>query len=103
MLSRIEACIPALRRHASVLLRDRQAADDLVHDCLSRALDELNTRQNDVDIRAWLFAIMHNLFSRRRHPRARLDAKTLGDTSGSSPSTAGGQETMLRGTSWCES
>jgi RNA polymerase sigma-70 factor (ECF subfamily) len=93
MLSRIEACIPALRRHASALLRDRQEADDLVHDCLARALDELHTRRNDVDIRAWLFAIMYNLFSRRRHPRARLDAKSLDDTGGSSHSTPGGQET----------
>jgi RNA polymerase sigma factor (sigma-70 family) len=62
VLTRIEACIPALRRYAAALLRNREDADDLVHDCLVRALDKLHTRRDDADVRAWLFAIMHNLF-----------------------------------------
>jgi RNA polymerase sigma factor (sigma-70 family) len=62
MLSSIEACIPALRRYASVLLRSREDGEDLVHDTLVRALDKLHTRHGEGDIRAWLFAIMHNLF-----------------------------------------
>ncbi len=71
-LGLIEACIPALRRYASALLRDRQEVDDLVHDCLLRALDQLHTRHADADMRAWLFAIMHNLFvSRLRQSKAR--------------------------------
>jgi RNA polymerase sigma-70 factor, ECF subfamily len=68
----MESCIPALRRYASVLLRDRQEVDDLVHDCLVRALDQLHTRRGDTEMRAWLFAIMHNLFvSRLRRQRVR--------------------------------
>ena len=59
-LSRIEGCIPALRRYAASLLRNRDEADDLVHDCLVRALDKLHTRRDEADVRAWLFTIMHN-------------------------------------------
>jgi RNA polymerase sigma-70 factor (ECF subfamily) len=78
MLSKIEDCIPALRRYALALLRDRQDADDLVHDCLVRALDKLHTRRDDADIRAWLFTIMHNLFvSQRRRARRRPDTEAL--------------------------
>lgn len=73
MLSEIEACIPALRRYARALLRSRQDADDLVHECLVRALDKLHTRRDGGDMRAWLFAIMHNVFiSQRRHSRRHL-------------------------------
>src|SRR6185437_9266907 len=61
-LAQIEACVPALRRYAWSLLRSPDDADDLVHDCLVRALDKLGTRREDADIRAWLFTIMHNLF-----------------------------------------
>jgi RNA polymerase sigma factor (sigma-70 family) len=64
-IAEIEACIPALRRYASALLRDRQEVDDLVHDCLVRALDRLHTRHEDGELRPWLFAIMHNLFISR--------------------------------------
>ncbi|RVD11185.1 RNA polymerase sigma factor, partial [Mesorhizobium sp. M7A.F.Ca.ET.027.02.1.1] len=34
--------IPRLRRYARSLLRDRDAADDLVQDCLERALVRLD-------------------------------------------------------------
>ena len=74
----MEACIPALRRYAGTLLRDRQEVDDLVHDCLVRALDRLHTRRNDADMRPWLFSIMHNLYiSRIRQKRTRGVAEPL--------------------------
>ncbi len=67
----LEACIPALRRYAGALLRDRQEVDDLVHECLLRALDRLHTLRNDAEMRPWLFAILHNLYvSRVRRHRA---------------------------------
>ena len=79
VLSDMEACIPALRRYASVLLSSRQDADDLVHDCLVRALERLHTRREDAAIRVWLFAIMHNLFiSQLRKARVRR-AQPLGE------------------------
>jgi RNA polymerase sigma-70 factor (ECF subfamily) len=93
MLSRIEDCIPALRRYALALLRDRQDADDLVHDCLVRALEKLHTRRDDVDTRAWLFTIMHNLFvSQRRRAKVRLDTEVLEEKVEGPPSTYGEQE-----------
>jgi len=57
-VSDIEACIPALRRHATALLRERRDVDALVHACLSRALDQ-HWRQNPTELRTWLFAIMY--------------------------------------------
>jgi RNA polymerase sigma-70 factor (ECF subfamily) len=81
VLTRIEACIPALRRYATALLRNREDADDLVHDCLLRALDKLHTRRDDADIRAWLFAIMHNVFiSQLRRAKARPAGESLDES-----------------------
>lgn len=60
MLSQIEPLIPALRRYARTLLRDRSAADDLVQDCLERAVSHWSQRKN-ANARAWIFTILHNL------------------------------------------
>lgn len=53
--------IPRLRRYARVLLRDATAADDLVQDCLERAISREHLFQPGTNLRAWLFTIMHNL------------------------------------------
>jgi RNA polymerase sigma-70 factor (ECF subfamily) len=58
----LEAFVPTLRRYALTLLRDRREADNLVRDCLERALDQLHTKRDDDDAHTWLLAIMHNLF-----------------------------------------
>lgn len=52
---------PRLRRYARGLLRDPAAADDLVQDCLERALSRTHLFQPGTNLRAWLFTIMHNL------------------------------------------
>ncbi|RYI34019.1 MAG: RNA polymerase sigma factor, partial [Acetobacteraceae bacterium] len=57
----IEPLIPALRRYARALLRDRSAADDLVQDGLERAIGRWHQRRADGNARSWLFAIVHNL------------------------------------------
>jgi RNA polymerase sigma-70 factor (ECF subfamily) len=62
VIAEMEACVPALRRYASALVRDHQEADKLVHDCLEVALDRLHTWRDDGQMRAWLFTILHNLF-----------------------------------------
>jgi RNA polymerase sigma-70 factor (ECF subfamily) len=54
--------IPRLRRYARALLRNRDAADDLVQDCLERALTRLDNWQTGESPRRWLFTIMHHLF-----------------------------------------
>jgi RNA polymerase sigma-70 factor (ECF subfamily) len=58
----IEAEIPRLRRYARALTRDLVAADDLVQDCLTRALGKLHLWQEGTDLRAWLFTILHNQY-----------------------------------------
>jgi len=58
----IEAEIPRLRRYARALTRDAVAADDLVQDCLARALGKLHLWQEGTDLRAWLFTILHNQY-----------------------------------------
>jgi RNA polymerase sigma-70 factor (ECF subfamily) len=79
-LSSIEACIPALRRYAKALLRSSQDADDLVHDTLVRALDNLHARREHAEVRPWLFTIMHNLFvSQMRREKVRRRIASLVD------------------------
>lgn len=79
-IDRIEQCIPALRRYAWSLMRSRDEADDLVHDCLVRALDKLHTRRHEADLRAWLFTIMHNLFiTQHRRRKTRPPMENLDD------------------------
>lgn len=58
----IEAEIPRLRRYARALTRDACNADDLVQDCLARALGKLHLWREGTDLRAWLFTILHNQY-----------------------------------------
>src|SRR6266704_2339080 len=58
----IEAEIPRLRRYARALARDVATADDLVQDCLARALGKIHLWQEGTDLRAWLFTILHNQY-----------------------------------------
>jgi len=68
----IEAEIPRLRRYARALVRDVGAADDLVQDCLARALSRLHLWQEGTNLRAWLFTILHN--QHVNHVRERIRA-----------------------------
>jgi RNA polymerase sigma-70 factor, ECF subfamily len=58
----IEAEISRLQRYARALTRDLIAADDLVQDCLTRALGKSHLWQQGTDLRAWLFTILHNQY-----------------------------------------
>ena len=58
----IEGEIPRLRRYARALTRDVITADDLVQECLTRAMDRLHLWQQGTDLRAWLFTILHNQY-----------------------------------------
>ena len=77
----VEPHIPSLRRYAWALLRDHEAADDLVQDCLERAVARWRLRRRDGDLKAWLFAIQHNLFidglRRKRREALRVDVEDL--------------------------
>ncbi|HJU15056.1 MAG TPA: sigma-70 family RNA polymerase sigma factor [Stellaceae bacterium] len=56
----LEAEIPRLRRYARALTRDVVRADDLVQNCLARAITKKHLWQAGTDLRAWLFTILHN-------------------------------------------
>ncbi|NLH79489.1 MAG: RNA polymerase sigma factor [Phyllobacteriaceae bacterium] len=87
----LEPLIPALRRHARALVGDADAADDLVQDCLERALSRWWLRRTSEDTKPWLFAILRNLHvddlrrRRRRGPAIELDESNA-------PSAPGDQE-----------
>lgn len=53
--------LPRLRRYARALAGNRDDADDLVQDTLERAWSRSGLWRGVADMRAWLFAIMHNL------------------------------------------
>ncbi len=90
----LEPLIPALRRYAYALVRDHDAADDLVQDTLERALSRWTLRRSDGDLRAWLFTIQRNLHvsalrqSQRRGAHVELDEATT-------PSSAALQESSI--------
>jgi len=74
MMLLVEPHIPGLRRYARSLLRDSVTADDLVQDCLERAISRWHQRRADGDARTWLFTILHNLAINRMRQTARRGA-----------------------------
>ena len=68
----IEINIPHLRRFALALTRNRDQADDLVHDTVERALSRWYLRNPGLALRPWLFAILRNLHISGHRKRARL-------------------------------
>ena len=69
--TRIEAQIPRLLRYAVALTHNRPEAEELVQDCLARALSRTHLWENGTDLRAWLFTILHNQYVNRVHRAAR--------------------------------
>ncbi len=66
------AHLPALRRYATALTGNAALADDLVQDCIERALQRAATLQQPERLGAWLRSIVHNLYVdelRRRRVR----------------------------------
>ncbi len=80
MIELIAPSVPALRRYARALLRDRAGADDLVQECLTHAIDRWEQRRGQGDPRSWLFSILHNLaVSQLRQQRRRGRHLSLDD------------------------
>jgi len=93
ILDEIEASIPALRRYARGLTRDREAADDLVQDCLERAVAKRHLWRRDAPVLHWLYRIMTN---RHRDDRRRSGPQLVAlDSLAEPPSRPGGQEARL--------
>lgn len=86
----IVAEIPRLRGYARALLRDRDAADDLVQDSLERALSRMANWTAGDTPRRWLLTIMHNLFvdqlrRAKRHAQAVITISETIDAIATSP------------------
>ena len=94
----IEAHIPALRHFARALLHGNvDRADDLVQDCLERALLHWHQRRPDGNLRNWLYTILYNCFvterrRQKRHTWCNIFAKGL---ERDLPRIEGGQDGVL--------
>lgn len=58
------AALPRLRRYARSLSRDAAEAEDLLQDCLARALDRQETWRGE-NLGGWLATVMTNLYRNR--------------------------------------
>jgi RNA polymerase sigma-70 factor, ECF subfamily len=58
----IHLALPPLRRYALALTRNTSAAEDLVQDALVRGMEKIHLWQPGTDLRAWLFALLRNLY-----------------------------------------
>jgi RNA polymerase sigma-70 factor (ECF subfamily) len=79
-LDEIEASVPALRRYARALTRNADRADDLVQDCLERAIRKRCLFSPTGPLQGWLFRILINIwrndlrFERRRGDLVPIDS-----------------------------
>jgi RNA polymerase sigma-70 factor (ECF subfamily) len=73
-----------LRRYAAALTQSRADADDLVQDCLEKALEHRTDVRERARLFPWMLAILHNLHSgalRRRRRRGHdLPVEDFADT-----------------------
>jgi RNA polymerase sigma-70 factor (ECF subfamily) len=75
----IGAHIPHLRRYARALTGDVTRADDLVQDTLERAWIKFHLWQPALDLRPWLFTIMHNLYVNQVRANVRREGIPVSD------------------------
>jgi RNA polymerase sigma-70 factor (ECF subfamily) len=102
MLALVEPLIPTLRRYARGLLRDVEAADDTVQDCLEKVVANWHRRRND-DPRTWIFTILHNLAINRLRQQTRrgypMPIEDMPESTNAMPATQEdtifGQEVLL--------
>jgi RNA polymerase sigma-70 factor (ECF subfamily) len=79
-LDEIESSVPALRRYARALTRNADRADDLVQDCIERAIRKQALWRPTGTLQSWLFRILLNLYrndlrgQKRRGDHVAIDA-----------------------------
>jgi RNA polymerase sigma-70 factor (ECF subfamily) len=85
----LETHISGLRRYARALVGAQSEADELVQECLVRALARAHSWDDVRDVRAYLFSILHNIFVDYINDRKRIAqhrASMLQTNSASPPS-----------------
>lgn len=89
--SQLAAELPHLRRFARALTGDAALADDVVQDCIERALTKSHLYDPARPLRAWLYAILRNLFisGLRRDGRSAVvkSVDELAENEGAVPAT----------------
>ncbi len=77
-LDEMEECLPALRRYARALTHNADLADDLVQDCVERAIRKHALWRPTGPLRAWLFRILLNVYRNElRHRRRAPDTASM--------------------------
>lgn len=87
------ALLPHLRAFARSLIRNRDRADDLVHDTIVRALAAADRFQPGTNLKGWMFTILRNQFYndvRQNKPLLSLDLPMMAE-----PSMLASQEAHL--------
>ncbi|MEQ3670418.1 RNA polymerase sigma factor [Pseudophaeobacter sp.] len=85
--TQLENCLPDLWRYAWSLTRDRDAADDLVQDCVERALRKKILWIPGRPLKPWLTKMLLNLFRdrwRRESKYRTIDLDQIGEVASSS-------------------
>ena len=65
--------LPHLQRYAWRLTRSRDEADDLVQDCVERAMRKSELFEPGTSLRAWMFTMMRNIFINGKRRQAVSD------------------------------
>ena len=63
--TQLAAELPPLRRFARALTGDPALADDLVQDCVERAMVKGHLYDPSRPLRAWLYAVLRNIYHQR--------------------------------------
>lgn len=87
----LEQEIPHLRRYAHALTGHQAEADDLVQDCLERALRKRRLWKRRGRLRSWLFRVLYRVFLNRRRDNRRFAAHLALDQAGVEPAEPGRQ------------
>jgi len=62
----LEPLLPDLMRYARSLVRNEDDAQDLVQDCVERAMVKSHLYKEGTNLRSWLFTLLRNVFISRK-------------------------------------
>ena len=74
-LDEMTKSVPALRRYANALTHNRDTADDLVQDCLERAIRKQALWRPNGPLRPWLYRVLINVWRNNLRSRSRRPAQ----------------------------
>jgi len=95
MVDQLGAEIPYLRRFARRMIWDPSRADDLVQECLLRALENAANWKPGSRLRGWLYVILRNTFCSEMRRARRRSENVTSATSCPEPSIPGNQESHI--------